>query len=479
LLRLPLAPAFATAGLPPPSGPNDIPTANDLCLVTRGPQAAERAFVRARGSVLAVTLLGDAAVRHCYRGHMGGGGLPDRSGTHCITALAVNAGGTHAISAAGGVLRRWDLHTGGTTAEALHAHRAPVSALALDADGSVALTGAEDGSVCGWCADAASLRRQPHTALPARGARVLALGLSQSGLAASLAADGTLQAWAWAGGAGTLRRSDSGCAEVDKGGGEGGGEGAPLRAAALATSHGAGLALTVAAASCAVRVWQLSGGASGSGAGAGAAVGPSLACEYVGHAPQHAVAVAACEGFPLAASTSGGDIHVWALRDGTPVARLLGEGSPWTACALHGGALLTGAHAGVLGFFHVGGTAVAVEQAAAGAAAGEAAAGMAGADAARVSNDSAGVEGDEAEDAAAEALQVQTAAAAEPQPSSSPQPHLSLPPPPPLPPACRSWPQPQPYSPDADSDPASTPPQALRPIRCNSSSCSARAAPSV
>ena len=42
---------------------------------------------------------------------------------------------------------------------------------------------------------------------------------------------------------------------------------------------------------------------------------------------------------PLAASTSGGDIHVWALRDGTPVARLLGEGSPWTACALHGGAL--------------------------------------------------------------------------------------------------------------------------------------------
>ena len=435
LLRLPLAPAFATAGLPPPSGPNDIPTANDLCLVTRGPQAAERAFVRARGSVLAVTLLGDAAVRHCYRGHMGGGGLPDRSGTHCITALAVNAGGTHAISAAGGVLRRWDLHTGGPTAEALHAHRAPVSALALDADGSVALTGAEDGSVCGWCADATSLRRQPHTALPARGARVLALGLSQSGLAASLAADGTLQAWAWAGGAGTLRRSDSGCAEADKGGGGGGGEGegAPLRAAALATSHGAGLALTVAAASCAVRVWQLSGGASGSGAGAGAAVGPSLACEYVGHAPQHAVAVAACEGFPLAASTSGGDIHVWALRDGTPVARLLGEGSPWTACALHGGALLTGAHAGVLGFFHVGGTAVAVEQAAARAAAGEAAAGMAGADAARVSNDSAGVEGDEAEDAAAEALQVQTAAAAEPQPSSSPQPHLSLLPPPPAP----------------------------------------------
>ena len=121
LLRLPLAPAFATAGLPPPSGPTGIPTANDLCLVTRGSQAtgpflpnpspnahipnlsrppytshpalhttptlphtphtsplvaqaAERAFVRARGSVLAVTLLGDAAVRHCYRGHMGGGG---------------------------------------------------------------------------------------------------------------------------------------------------------------------------------------------------------------------------------------------------------------------------------------------------------------------------------------------------------------------------------------------------------------------
>ena len=39
LLRLPLAPAFATAGLPPPSGPTGIPTANDLCLVTRGSQA--------------------------------------------------------------------------------------------------------------------------------------------------------------------------------------------------------------------------------------------------------------------------------------------------------------------------------------------------------------------------------------------------------------------------------------------------------
>ena len=40
LLRLPLAPAFATAGLPPPSGPTGTPTANDLCLVTRGPQVA-------------------------------------------------------------------------------------------------------------------------------------------------------------------------------------------------------------------------------------------------------------------------------------------------------------------------------------------------------------------------------------------------------------------------------------------------------
>ena len=355
-----------------------------------------------------------------------------------------------------------------------------VTAVPLCVAGSVALTGAEDGSVCGWCADDTSLRRQPHTALPARDGRVLALGLSQSGLAASLAADGMLQvppiytraatalhvtlqvpsacaacalahaphihtihaacplqAWAWAGGSGTLRRRNSGCAEAGEGeggaGGEGGGEGegAPLRAAALAVSHGAGLALTVAAASCAVRVWQLGGGGSGGGSGgSGAGVGgggsggdggrPSLACKYVGHAPQHVVAVAACEGFPLAASTSGGDIHVWALRDGTPVARLLGEGSPWTACALHGGALLTGAYAGVLGLFHLGGlvqqldgAAVALEPAATRAAAGEvpaagkAAAGLADADAARVSHDSAELVGDEAEDAAAEALQVQ------------------------------------------------------------------------
>ena len=68
-----------------------------------------------------------------------------------------------------------------------------VTAVRLCVAGSVALTGAEDGSVCGWCADDTSLRRQPHTALPASGARVLALGLSQSGLAASLAADGMLQ----------------------------------------------------------------------------------------------------------------------------------------------------------------------------------------------------------------------------------------------------------------------------------------------
>ena len=68
-----------------------------------------------------------------------------------------------------------------------------VTAVPLCVAGSVALTGAEDGSVCGWCADDTSLRRQPHTALPARDGRVLALGLSQSGLAASLAADGMLQ----------------------------------------------------------------------------------------------------------------------------------------------------------------------------------------------------------------------------------------------------------------------------------------------
>ena len=41
LLRLPLIPAFATAGLPPPS-PTAVPTANDLMVVSRGPQAADR-----------------------------------------------------------------------------------------------------------------------------------------------------------------------------------------------------------------------------------------------------------------------------------------------------------------------------------------------------------------------------------------------------------------------------------------------------
>ena len=433
------------------------------------------------------------------------------------------------------MLRRWDLHTGGATAEALHAHRAPVCALALDADGSagaldppnlqpyecvgveVLWVAVQATSLCRGlvsqlhpyvlrlCPDvlqAASRSRAPRTVRCAagvpttppfaashtrryrratgacshwafrrvasphrspptaccrcppyvRGPRAIytalhvtlqvpsacaACALAHAPHIHTIHAACPLQAWAWAGGSGTLRRRNSGCAEAGEGeggaGGEGGGEGegAPLRAAALAVSHGAGLALTVAAASCAVRVWQLGGGGSGGGSGgSGAGVGggggggdggrPSLACEYVSHAPQHVVAVAACEGFPLAASTSGGDIHVWALRDGTPVARLLGEGSPWTACALHGGALLTGAYAGVLGLFHLGGlvqqldgAAVALEPAATRAAAGEvpaagkAAAGLADADAARVSHDSAELVGDEAEDAAAEALQVQ------------------------------------------------------------------------
>ena len=251
LLRLPLAPAFATAGLPPPSGPTGIPTANDLCLVTRGSQAtgpflpnpspnahipnlsrppytshpalhttptlphtpltthptppthhtpapswprqqSAPSCARAaryslshssatRPCAIATEVTWAAVVRslrpqHCTHtcspSHVQSlhslymceacirytcakpvlvtmhmhmhmrycAGLPDRSGTHCITALAVNAGGTHAISAAGGVLRRWDLHTGGVTAEALHAHRVPVCALALDADGSAALS---------------------------------------------------------------------------------------------------------------------------------------------------------------------------------------------------------------------------------------------------------------------------------------------------------------------------------------------------
>ena len=48
-------------------------------------QAAERAFVRARGSVLAVSLVSGTAVRHCYRGHVGGGG-----GTKPV-AIAVHA----------------------------------------------------------------------------------------------------------------------------------------------------------------------------------------------------------------------------------------------------------------------------------------------------------------------------------------------------------------------------------------------------
>ena len=52
LLRLPLAPAFATAGLPPPAGPTAIPTANDLRLLTRGAHAGARASsIRGRRAI--------------------------------------------------------------------------------------------------------------------------------------------------------------------------------------------------------------------------------------------------------------------------------------------------------------------------------------------------------------------------------------------------------------------------------------------
>jgi hypothetical protein len=77
--------------------------------------------------VLALSLLNGAPVHHCYRGHVdGGGGLPDRSGAHRVSALALDARGATALSAAAGVLRRWDLRTGGCTAEGPHQHKAEV-----------------------------------------------------------------------------------------------------------------------------------------------------------------------------------------------------------------------------------------------------------------------------------------------------------------------------------------------------------------
>ena len=163
-------------------------------LLTAGPHAGERALCRTADGVLAVSLTA-AAVRHGYRGHVvGGGAVVDRSGMQRVTAVAIDAAGGSALTAAGGWLRRWDLVGEAPTAEAATRAGEEVTALALDESGAVALSAAADGSVCGWAVQPLSISRQPHTALPPWTAGpVRALALSEGGLALALGANGSLR----------------------------------------------------------------------------------------------------------------------------------------------------------------------------------------------------------------------------------------------------------------------------------------------
>ena len=239
-----------------------------------------------------------------------------------MTAVAIDAAGGSALTAAGGWLRRWDLVGEAPTAEAATRAGEEVTALALDESGAVALSAAADGSVCGWAVQPLSISRQPHTALPpwtAGASSVRALALSEGGLALALGANGSLRQWAWAGGAQTLAAAPAPLILPDGA--------AALGAAALAGE----LVLGGAAAAADVYVWKRS------------RLG---ACEllhtYAGHrgggGGAAVEAVGACEGAALGASAAGGAVHLWGLRDGAPRATL-DSGGCWaiSALALRGG----------------------------------------------------------------------------------------------------------------------------------------------
>ena len=232
------------------------------------------------------------------------------------------------------MLRRWDTAAGHATAEASDGHGAEVSAIVADADGRIVLSDAADGSVCAWVCEEMTLARQPHSALPAGGGSLLAISLSESGLAATLRSESvgwaSLSTWAWAAGGSTLRASANGRPAL--------GEGATLLTAAMA----GGSALTVASGAHDIRLWRVT-----------IAVPSELTLTYTGH-DDPVTAVAVCSVSALAVSASAGSLHLWRLVDASCQARLTHTVAwPLSACAVRTGALLSGAFSGVIGFYAV------------------------------------------------------------------------------------------------------------------------------
>jgi WD40 repeat protein len=302
-----------------------------------------------------------SSLKHVYRGHIRSADDALAGGDN-VTAVGVDVKGRTAISIADGVLQRWDVvHGHKLGGEVAHGHECEISALALDIDGSVALLGGVDGSVSVWTTESAvstdgNLRRQQRLCLPppkasADNRRVCALALTEVGVGLALRADGSCCSWAWAGGASTLRQlserlrigEHSSSALTSS----------PIVAAAIGHDGGAGPTIALAAAEKSTRVhaFQLHVNARGSQQ-------PSLV--YRGHM-QPIAAVALRSGadesagaHEMAVSAGGGHIHLWRVRDGVPMARLLPDDGPdLSSLALRGSHLISGSVVGVLGLFAV------------------------------------------------------------------------------------------------------------------------------
>ena len=301
--------------------------------------------------------------------------LFDAGATVAVDAIALDALGQTAITAGGGMLCRWALGAstgpGQPTAQPAatpHGRTARISALALDAEGCIALAGFADGGVSCWLlggdgSESASPPRpagamttlQPSARLGGGGVR--ALTLCESGVAIGVWSDGQVASWAWAGGRPTGRPLGliSGAEPTSAG------TSAAVSATAVAHDGQCTLVLTTLAVSSSVQLWTSSR--------SGAADALHLAQSYAGlhDAPVDAVALGSgVDGSGSehgrgwrpndttlarqAASVAGGQIHIWKLADGRRLLSLTADaGWVYTALSVRGGCLLSGCANGVLG----------------------------------------------------------------------------------------------------------------------------------
>ena len=289
-----------------------------------------------------------------------------------VSAVALDRDGHTALSAADGVICQWKLGDRGwaSAVSVAHGHEGELSSMRMDAEGSIALVGGHDGWVSVWMLED-GLQKQPMLSVPANtfsnesnDASVLALELSESGMALALRADRSAIAWAWAGGPSsahllsTLTFDD---ARSDASSFPG------YIAATIINGSGIALptvALVVRSGACRVEVLALNKiTADGSSQGAAAA---SHFWPYSGHeAPISAVS--ACNGVddlaPVAASVSGSDVHVWGVLDGRALWRLSSQDGPCLRCvALRCRYLMTGATNGVLGLYAASAPSVRTDQ---------------------------------------------------------------------------------------------------------------------